>query len=207
MKLWKTILLGLILCLNMAIATPALADRPNLKNNPDYLEITDNLTKLLDAKTNKSLPEGVTTSQVEQKIARLQLAKYIIENGEGNTECRNETGKSIAVYGSKTKKTDNNYDNALYLLPDGQTTDEDWNCEGVYLPNDIKVAGLDLDSAVAAKVLQGTKLIVKANPDTGVYELNLPPAKLFKAGEANWDIPDLTQASLDVQYPKAPVDD
>jgi hypothetical protein len=207
MKLWKTIFLGLLLCLSMAIATPALADKPNFQDNPDYLEITDNLNQLFEAKANKSFPEGLTSSQVDQKIARLQLAKYILENGEENTECRNETGKSIAVYGSKTKKTDNNYDNALYLLPDSQTTDEDWNCEGVYLPNDVKVAGLDLDSAVAAKVLRGTKLIVKANPDTGVYELNLPPIKVFKAGETNWDIPDLTQASLDAQYPKAPVDD
>jgi antitoxin component of MazEF toxin-antitoxin module len=207
MKLWKTILLGLLLCLNFAIATPALADKPKFQDNPDYLEITDNLNQLFEAKANKSLPEGLTSSQVNQKIARLQLAKYIIENGEGSTECRNETGKSIAVYGSKTQKNDSNYDNVLYLLPDGQTTDEDWNCEGVYLPNDVKVAGLDLDSAVAVKVLNGTKLIVKANPDTGVYELNLPPVKVFKAGEANWDIPDLTQASLDVQYPKAPVDD
>ncbi|MGL5834295.1 MAG: hypothetical protein ACRC1Z_13825 [Waterburya sp.] len=207
MKLWKTIFLGLLLCLNFAIATPALADKPNFQNNPDYIEITDNLNKLFEAKANKFLPEGLTTNEVDQKIARLQLAKYIIENGEGNTECRNETGKSIAVYGSKTKKADTNYDNALYLLPDGQTTDEDWNCEGIYLPNDAKVTGLDLNSAVAVKVLNGTKLVIKSNPDTGVYELNLPPAKVFKAGEANWDIPDLAQASLDVQYPKAPVDD
>lgn len=207
MKLWKTICLGLLLCLNFAIAKPALADKPNFKNNPDYIEITDNLKKLIDGKQNNTLPEGVTASNVNQKIAQLQYQKYIMETGEENTECRNETGKSLAVYGSKSKKGDSAYDNALYLLPDGQTTDDDWNCEGVYLPNDVKIAGLDLKSAAAVKVLNGTKLIVKANPDTGAYELNLPPAKVFKAGEANWDIPDLSQASLDIQYPKAPIDD
>jgi hypothetical protein len=207
MKLWKTILLSLLLCLNFAIAQPAFADRPNFQDNPDYLEITDNLNKLLDAKTQKTLPEGVTVSQLDQKITQLQFEKYILENGEESTVCSNETGKSLAVYGSKPKKTDSTYDNALYLLSDGQTTDEDWNCEGVYLPKDIKVAGLDLNSAVAVKVLNGTKLVVKTNPDTGVYELNLPPAKIFKTGEANWDIPDLAQANLDVQYPKAPIDD
>jgi hypothetical protein len=207
MKLWKTIFLGLLLCFNFAIASPSLAGKAKLQNNPDYIEITDNLNQLFEAKANKSLPEGLTASQADQQITQLQLEKYIMETGESTTECRNETGKSIAVYGSKTKKTDTNYDNALYLLPDGQTTDEDWNCEGVYLPNDVKVAGLDLNSAAAVKVLNGTKLVVKTNPDTGVYELNLPPAKIFKAGEANWDIPDLAQASLDVQYPKAPIDD
>lgn len=207
MKLWKTIFLGLLLCLNFAIAAPALADKPNFQNNPDYLEISDNLNKLFEAKAKKTLPEGVTASQLDQKITQLQLAKYIIENGEESTECRNETGKSLAVYGSKAKKANSTYDNSLYLLPDGQTTDEDWNCEGVYLPNDVKVAGLDLNSAAAVKALNGTKLVVKANPDTGVYELNLPPAKVFKAGEANWDIPDLAQASLDIQYPEAPIDD
>jgi hypothetical protein len=207
MKLWKTILLGLLLCLNIAIAKPALADRPNFQDNPDYIEITDNLNKLLDAKEKKSFPEGITASDVNQKITQLQFEKYIMETGEETTVCRNETGKSLAVYGSKPKKIDSTYDNALYLLPDGQTTDDDWNCEGVYLPNDVKVAGLDLNSAAAVKVLNGTNLVVKANPDTGVYELNLPPAKVFKAGEANWDIPDLSQASLDIQYPKAPIDD
>lgn len=207
MKLWKTILLGLLLCFNFAIAKPALADRPNFQNNPDYIEITENLNKLLEGKQNNTLPEGVNTSEVNQKIAQLQFEKYIIENGEETTVCRNETGKSLAVYGSKSKKSDSTYDNTLYLLPDGQSTDDDWNCEGVYLPNDVKVAGLDLNSAAAVKVLNGTNLVVKANPDTGAYELNLPPAKVFKTGEANWDIPDLSQASLDIQYPKAPIDD
>ncbi|AFZ35179.1 hypothetical protein Sta7437_1614 [Stanieria cyanosphaera PCC 7437] len=207
MKLWKTIFLGLLLCFNFAIAKPALADRPNFQDNPDYIEITNNIDKLLKAKQNKTLPEGVNANEVNQKIAQLQYQKYIIENGEESTECRNETGKSLAVYGSKAKKSDSTYDNSLYLLPDGQTTDDDWNCEGVYLPNDVKVAGLDLNSAVAVKALNGTKLVVKANPDTGVYQFNLPPAKVFKTGEINWDIPDLSQASLDIQYPKAPIDD
>ncbi|BAU65571.1 hypothetical protein STA3757_29590 [Stanieria sp. NIES-3757] len=207
MKLWKTILLGLLLCFNFAIAKPALADRPNFKDNPDYIEITENLNKLLEAKQKNTLPEGVNASEVNQTIAQLQFEKYIIENGEETTVCRNETGKSLVVYGSKSKKSDSTYDNALYLLPDGQTTDDDWNCEGVYLPNDVKVAGLDLNSAAAVKTLNGTNLVVKANPDTGIYQLNLPPAKVFKAGEANWDIPDLSQASLDIQYPKAPIDD
>jgi hypothetical protein len=205
MKLWKTILLGLLLCLNMAIANPALAGS-KLQKNPDYLEISDNLSKLLDAKQNKALPEGLTESEVNQKITQLQLEKYIIETGEENTECRNETGKSLAIYGTKNKKSDSTYDNDLYLLPDGETTDDDWNCEGVYLPNDVQVAGLDLNSAGAIKVLNGTKLVIKTNPDTGVYELNLPPVKVFKAGEVNWDIPDLAQANLDIQYPKAPID-
>lgn len=207
MKLWKTIFLSLLLWVNFAIANPAFADKPNLQDNPDYLEITDNLTKLLDSKANNSFPEGSTASQVEQKIVQLQLEKYIMETGASNTECRNETGKTLAIYGSKNKKANSTFDNSLYLLPNGQTTDDDWNCEGIYLPNDVKVAGLDLNSAAAVKVLQGTKLTIKANPDTGVYELNLPPAKIFKAGEVNWEIPDLAQASLDVQYPKAPIDD
>jgi hypothetical protein len=207
MKLWKSIFLGLLLCLNLAIANPALADRPNFEDNPDYIEISDNLSKLLAAKEQKTLPEGVNVSQINQKIAQLQFEKYIMETGDSNAECRNETGKSLAVYGSKPKKADFKYDNSVYLLPNGQTTDDDWNCQGIYLPNDVKVAGLNLNSAVAVKILNGTKLVVKANPDTGVYELNLPPAKVFKTGEANWDIPDLSQASLDIQYPKAPIDD
>lgn len=137
MKLWKTIFLSLLLWVNFAIANPAFADKPNLQDNPDYLEITDNLTKLLDSKANNSFPEGSTASQVEQKIVQLQLAKYIMETGASNTECRNETGKTLAVYGSKNKKANSTFDNSLYLLPNGQITDDDWNCEGIYLPNDV----------------------------------------------------------------------
>jgi len=36
-------------------------------------------------------------------------------------------------------------------------------------------------------------------------EFNLPLAKVFQAGELNWQTPDLTQADIDVQTPNAPV--
>ncbi len=207
MKLFKFALVVLVLLVNFLFAQPSFADKPKYKENPDYIELTQNLDSLLQARDSQTLPEGATAEEVQQRIAQLQFQKYIMERGEKHAECRNETGKTIAIYGPKSKKSDSPYDNSLYLLPDGQTTDDDWDCEGIYLPNDVQVAGLDLGSPVAIKVLQGTQLVVKSNPDTGAFEFNLPPAKVLKADEINWNIPDVSQAALDLQFPTAPIDD
>lgn len=128
-----------------------------------------------------------------------------MESGKGVTECFNNTGRTIAVYGPTGKKSTSKFDNTLYLLPSGAATDDDWTCEGVFLPSDLKVAGLDLGSASAAKFLSGTRLTISETPD-GAIEFNLPPARLFKAGDVNWDIPDVTEADLNRQLPQAPTD-
>jgi hypothetical protein len=56
------------------------------------------------------------------------------------------------------------------------------------------VAGLPFATPtkpLALKVTSGAQFTAKANP-TGDLEFNLHPAKLFKAGEGNLPIPDLT---------------
>lgn len=207
MKRFSVILASLVLLLNLLVARPAFADAPKLDKNPDYVQLTQSLTELLHARDTQQLPEGISSvEELEQKITNLQYQKYIAETSESYGECLNQTGKPIAVYGPNVKKSTSTFDNTLYLLPAGEATDDDWSCQGVYLPNDMKVAGLNLAGAGAAKLLTGSQLVITENPDTGAIEFNLPPAQVFKAGEVNWDIPDVAEAEISRQLPIAPVD-
>lgn len=207
MKCLQAVLLCLVALVNLWIAQPALADAPKLDQNIDYLQITESLDGLLKARESEQLPEGIgSDEELQQKITELQYQKYIVEAGGGYSECLNETGKTIAVYGPSPKKSKTAFDNTLYLLPAGEATDDDWSCQGVYLPNDVKLAGLNLNGAGAAKFLSGTRVTISENPDTGAIEFNLPPAQVFQAGDINWDIPDVAEADLNRQLPEAPTD-
>jgi hypothetical protein len=205
MKRFKLLLVGLMLLINMVIARPAFADPLPLDQNPDYTEITETLTNLTQAQETNTPPEGMTLEQVQQQIADLQYQRYIMETGE-DTICRNDTAQAIAVYGDRPQKSDSTFDQVIYLLPAGAETDDDWACKGIYLPSDVKVAGLNPESAAAVKILQGTQLVVTEDPETGAIALNVPATKVFKSGEVNWEIPNLTQADLMTQFPAAPVD-
>lgn len=76
------------------------------------------------------------------------------------------------------------FGNNLYLLLSGVVTADAWSCQGVSLPNDVKVAGLDAGTSVAAKFLSGACLTISESLDTGEIEFNLPPTQVFKAGDA-----------------------
>lgn len=207
MKVFKVALVCVVLLLNLLVVQPAYADRPKLDNNIDYLEITESLDGLVKARDAEEIPEGLSSAnELQQKIAELQYQKYIIETGGGYGLCRNETAKTIAVYGAVPKKSNSKYDNTLYLLNSGEETDDDWSCTGVYIPNDVKVAGVNLDGASAVRILNGAELVIRENPETGAIELNLPPTQILKAGDANWEIPDLAEADLNRQLPQAPTD-
>lgn len=211
MKLFKYLLMVLLVVVSFVFAQPSLAD-PNLTKTTDYTEVTQALDSFLQAKDAPDESE-YTPEQIQQKIGELQFQKYILETAENWAQCRNETGKTLAIYAHKPKKSAES--NTLYYLANGEVTDDDWNCDGVYLPEGTKVAGLiptdtqdqELAEPVAVKIISGTQLIAKANPETGVVEFNLPPAKVFKAGEINWSIPTMSQADIDANIPNAPIDD
>ncbi|WP_242022010.1 hypothetical protein [Microcoleus sp. FACHB-831] len=209
MKLFKTALVALVLLVNFLIAQPSWAD-PNLTKSPDYAEVTQSIDNLLKAKENPDRSESAP-EEIERQLGELNLQKYILETATDWAQCRNETGKTLAVYARKPKKA--NQANALYFLGNGQTTDDDWNCDGVYLPSGTNVAGLtspdapQLAEPLAIKVVNGTQLVAKTNADTGAVELNITPAKVFKTGEGNWSIPTLSQTDIDAQVPNAPIED
>ncbi len=216
MKLFNYCLLVLVVLLNFMFAQPSWADAPKITKSPDYVELRkslDTLTSELEAaKSGEPLPGNLTVKDLQKKVDELSFEKYALERGLNWGQCTNETGKTIAVYGPKSEKEESksSYDNALYFLGNGQTTATGWDCQGIYLPNDTKIAGLNtdpnqkLEGAAAIKILKGTQLIAKSNPDTGVLELNTNPSKIFQAGDVKWYIPNVPETSIASRVPNIP---
>jgi hypothetical protein len=215
MKLFKSLLIVLIIMANLVFAQPSFADRPKFAKNPDYIEVTKALKNLSLAKDTQAQAESYTPEETQKKIDELEFQKYTLETGINWGQCRNETGKTLAVYGPTPKFDDEDfkysYDNALYFLADGQTTKNKWDCDGVYLPSDVRTPVInpdgqdqELGGPVAVKIPDGTQLVVRTNPDTAAVEFNIPPTKVFKPGELNWFIPNVSQAIIDTRVANAP---
>ncbi len=124
--------------------------------------------------------------------------------------CQNDTASTIGVYAHKPKKG-RVAENTLFYLGAGQSTDDEWDCDGVYLPSGSKAAltsvGLseDLTEPVALKITDGTRLVISASPEN-VISFNLPPVQVLKVDGSTWSIPDLTQTDIDAAVPNAPQD-
>lgn len=213
MKIFKAILVFLFLLVNLAIAQPSFAD-PIAEKSPEYAQITQQLTQLSQARTNPSAVGYNTAEELQQKISDLQFQKYVMETTEDWGVCRNETGKTLAVYAHKPSKYGSSV-NTLFYLGNGQKTDDEWDCDGFYLPSGANVAGISVPSGenqeqeglpLFVKIVDGTKLIARTNPLTGEIELNAPPASVSLAGELNPGVPNLSQAQIDAQVPNAPID-
>ena len=214
MKLIRVFLIVLVVVANLVFAQPSLADRPKFTQSPDYTEVTQALDSLFQAQDSPNQSD-YTPEEIQKKNGVLQLEKYILETAKDWAQCSNETGKTLAIYAHKPKKSSFSEESTLYYLGDGKSTDEDWNCDGVYLPSGVKVAGLtsrdpqgeELGEPLAIKIVPGTQLVAKTNPETNAVEFSVAPAKFFKAGEGNWNVPNLAQADIDSQKPNAPIDD
>lgn len=194
--LFKLALVVLVLVVNLAIAQPSLADRPKVSKNPEYIELNQSLNRLLAEKSAKG-----DSPALQQQIDELQVQKTAMESGITWGQCRNETGKTLGVYGPAGEESESSFDNELYFLANGESTPEGWDCNGIYLPSGIKVAGVDVTQPLAYKILNGTQLVAKTNPDTAALALNVPPTELLKAGDTNWSIPNLSQAFVESRIP------
>jgi hypothetical protein len=214
MKFFKIALVLLAFFVNLVIAQPSWADRPKLTLTPEYTQVTKALSDLLEAKKTPETSD-YTAEEIEQKLGQLQLQKYIIESARGWAQCLNNTGKTLAVYSHKPKKSDPLQVGSLYFLGNGQITENEWNCDGIYLPSGAKVAGLtpgdtqgqELTTPLALKIVPGTQLVATTNPETGAIEFNVSPAQIFKAGEGNLLIPEYSVAQIETQVPNAPIED
>ena len=201
MQFLKIVLVALVLMVNLVIAQPSWAAKDFTKG-ADYAEVTQELNQLL---TVKDTPEqaGYTPEQFQQRLTQLQSQKNVIETATKRAQCRNETGKTLAVYANKPKKSPTQ----LYFLGAGTITDDDWDCDGIYLPAGSQVVlgpnaqPEELTEPIAVKFVDGTQSIARTNPATGVIELNVEPAKVFKAGESSWLLPTFSQADIDTQIP------
>ncbi|MCG6134695.1 MAG: hypothetical protein MET45_08520 [Nostoc sp. LLA-1] len=201
-NLVKITLVCLLLLVNLVVAQPSWAGK-KLADDPDYIEVTTALdTALQEQQDQGNTPEN------QLEIANLKFQKYLLENSEDPVGiCRNETDKTLLIYGQKSKKSTSTYDNELYLLSSGAETDDEWDCQGVYIPGQVATAKQEATSPKAYKFVHGTRLVATTNPDTGETEFNLPPAKVFQPGDANWLIPENLQAALDAGFTTAKIDD
>lgn len=192
----RAVLVVLLFVMNLAIAQPSLADPPKVTKTPDYLELTKSLNRLLTEQATQT-----SDPALQQKIDELQIQKAVMESGVTWGQCRNETGRTIAIYGPKGEESKSAVDNELYFLADGTTTPEGWDCNGIYLPTGTNVVGIDVKEPLAYKVLDGTQLVVKANSETGELAVNVPPASVLKAGEKNWSIPNVSRSFIESRIP------
>ncbi|GAX43866.1 hypothetical protein NIES4075_48810 [Tolypothrix sp. NIES-4075] len=215
MKLFKAILIGLLILVNLVFVQPSFADKPKFTKNPDYIEVTKALQSLKTAQSIQAQGENTNPQEIQKKIDELEFQKYTLETGTSWGQCTNQTDKTLAVYGPQPDEDDVGedypYDTALYFLAPGRTTKEKWDCNGVYLPNDAKVTaissnqqGEELARSGAIKIVDGTQLVAKTNPDTSAVELNIPATQVFKAGDLNWFIPNVSQAIIDTRVANAP---
>jgi hypothetical protein len=210
MKFIKPFFIVLVLIFSLALAQPVWADQGKLKQSSDYAEVTQTIEGLLasDAATQT----GLQPAEIQQKLADLQFQKYILETAKGRAQCANQTGKTLAIY-TTPKKAIATQLPTLSFLADGEVTDDDFVCNGVYLPAGTKVGFSlahpqpeELAEPVAIRIVNGAQLIAQANPDTSMITINVPPMQIFNAGEVAWEIPTLTQAEIDTQTPNAPAD-
>ena len=206
MKFFKVILVALVLLVNLAVAQPSWAGKDFTKGS-DYAEVTQAINQLQQAK-NAPDQAGYTPEEYQQTLNQLQQQKYIIETATKRAQCHNETTGTLAVYANKPKKSTTQ----LYFLGAGEETDDDWDCDGFYLPAGTQVvlgptaAAQALTEAIAVKFVDGTQSIARTNP-AGAIELNVAPARVFKAGEINWTIPTLSQADINAQAPSPQIID
>ena len=127
--------------------------------------------------------------------------------------CINSTGETILVYGAKSSETPQDKENALYRLPTSRKTPDDWDCDGVYVPNDRiaeQVVGSDIPGPVAIKYFE--PLTFEIEKEGNKYDL--PPNQgAFKPDEVCcpsnyptcvcWNIPDKSHNELS-EYPEVP---
>jgi len=180
MQILKIAFVALVFIVNLMIAQPSWAGKDFTKG-ADYVEVTQALNQLLAA---KDTPEqaGYTPEKFQQRLAQLQFQKNVIETATKRAQCRNETGRTLAVYANKPKKSPTQ----LYYLAAGQITDDDWDCDGIYLPAGTQVVlspntpAQELTEAIAVKFVDGTQSVARTNLATGAIELNVEPAKVFK---------------------------
>ncbi|HLO87166.1 MAG TPA: hypothetical protein VK203_19470 [Nostocaceae cyanobacterium] len=213
MKGWKYILMVAIFLVSFVFHKTAFADPPKFKTNPEYIAITQELNQLQTVKTTQGQLEGYTPEEIDQKINELELQKFAFESGIDWGQCTNQTGQTLAVYGTEPGLEKGQYSDgaALYFLGNGQTTKDKWNCKGIYLPTDIKAVAIaqngqpqELGGGLVIKVPNGINLVLKTNPETGVIEFTQAGAKILKSGETNWFIPNISQATIDARIINAP---
>lgn len=204
----KAAIIILLLSLNLAIAPPASADTTMSKVSPEYPKVVQELKRLSKLKSDPQQTK-YTLQELNRKISDALIQKKHLETAEDWGICSNRTDRTLAIYAHKPKSFPSSNFIALYYLAPNRTTDEDWDCDGLYIPSGSKVAGFTLTEGEPniLEILDGTKLVATTNSE-GEIVFNVPSAlvKVLRSKDVTWPRPNLTQANIDLHKPNAPTD-
>jgi hypothetical protein len=207
MNFLKVVLVAIVFLINLAIAPPSWAGQDHTKG-ADYAEVTQSINQLLQV---KDAPDqaGYTPDEFQQQLSKLQAQKSVMETTTTRAQCHNETSGTVAVYANKPKKSPTQ----LYFLGAGTETDDDWDCDGYYIPAETQVIlspnaeAQTLVEPLAVKFTDGTQSSVTTNSTTGALEFNVAPAQVFTAADTKWILPSLSQADVNAHAPSLQVVD
>jgi len=118
----------------------------------------------------------------------------------GYGQLSNISGETLLVYGPKISGS---LDNSIYHLPTGRKTPDDWDCDGFYVPNDRfadQATSTDKGPLAIKYVNFRTPVIERSGTK---YECSLNNGA-YKAGEINWEIPNISYSSVPGAYPVVP---
>ncbi|MBD2157870.1 hypothetical protein [Leptolyngbya sp. FACHB-16] len=206
MNFLKIALVAIVFLVNLVIAPPSWAGQDHTKGT-DYVEVAQAINQLLQV-SNDPEQAGYTSEQYQQRLAALQAQKMLMESTSTRAQCHNQTTGNLAVYVNKPKKLPTQ----LYYLAPGQETDDDWDCDGYYLPAGTQVVLTPnsepqvLAEPLAVRFFDGTQSFVRTNP-AGAIEFNVLPANVLTAGKTAWTVPTLSQADINAQVPSPQIID
>jgi len=207
MNFIKVVLVAIVFLVNLAIAPPSWAGQDHRKGT-DYAEVTQAINQLLQVKDTPD-QAGYTPEQFQQQLAKLQAQKSVMETTTTRAQCHNQTSGTVAVYANKPKKSPTQ----LYFLGAGKETDDDWDCDGYYIPAETQVTlspnaeAQVLTEPLAVKFTDGTQSSITTNPTSGATEFNLSPATVFTAADTTWILPSLSQADINAHAPSLQIID
>ncbi len=116
-------------------------------------------------------------------------------------QCTNAYGSNILVYGPKGDDG-LNYDNSIYILPNGQTTPSDWDCDGFYLPTNREYWPPNaIHYGQKAVKFSNWRDFTVHNSESHYYASDTERGwayddGVFGPGQINWWIPDLSQETI-----------
>ena len=67
MKLFKSLVIALVILANLIFVQPSFADKPKFVKNPEYIEITKALTTLNEAKNSQAQLETASPEETQKK--------------------------------------------------------------------------------------------------------------------------------------------
>jgi hypothetical protein len=152
-----------------------------------------------------------TSGQIDRTSAEGEPSQSFKKGGIMFGTCINSTLEDIAVYGPKSNESPPDWENALYLLPAGRKTPDNWDCDGIYVPKDriaVQAVGPFLLGPVAIKYVDVLIFVISQDdmdryvlpPNQGAFTPNQVCCPSDWPRCVCWNIPSLARNQLNFPY-------